>query len=96
VPDQIRWEWIEYQQRFNDLLDRYSASLARSAKAEKKRIASLHESLQPTEPSSEPQRVVPSRGHKADLYRRASLLLRGGGPLGETPNGVQPPPEESP
>ncbi len=32
VPEQIEWDWIEYQQRFNGLLDQYKALLARDAK----------------------------------------------------------------
>ena len=43
VPEQIRFEWLEYQQIFNDVLQRFSAQLARGAKAEKKRVAKLLE-----------------------------------------------------
>lgn len=38
TPDQIVAEWIEYKQTFNDVLSKFSALLARQAKAEKDRI----------------------------------------------------------
>lgn len=41
TPLQIEAEWAEYQQIFRDLLQTFSASLAREAKAEKKRIDNL-------------------------------------------------------
>ncbi|GMR14269.1 MAG: hypothetical protein BMS9Abin29_2514 [Gemmatimonadota bacterium] len=69
VPDEILWQWFEYQQVFNDLLQRYSAQLARAAKAEKSRIKALSEALDP-QPSSRP---LP-RSHKAELRARAAAL----------------------
>jgi len=41
TPLQIEAEWAEYQQIFRDLLQQFSASLAREAKAEKKRLDKL-------------------------------------------------------
>ena len=41
TPQQLQADWVEYQQIFNDLLDRWSAKLARDAKAEKERIKRL-------------------------------------------------------
>jgi len=41
TPQHIQAEWVEYQQIFNDLLERWSAKLARDARAEKDRIKRL-------------------------------------------------------
>jgi len=41
TPQQIQADWVEYQMIFNDLLERWSAKLARDAKAEKDRIKRL-------------------------------------------------------
>lgn len=41
TPQQILAEWVEYQQTFNDLLERWSAKLAREARNEKDRIKRL-------------------------------------------------------
>lgn len=46
VPLQIHAEWIEYQQIFDDILTRWSASLARDAKSEKKRVDRLSGDLE--------------------------------------------------
>lgn len=43
TPLQIEKEWLEYKLIFEDLLTRWSASLAREAKAEKKRIDRLQD-----------------------------------------------------
>jgi len=68
VPDQIVWEWVEYQQAFNDLLTRFSALLARNAKAEKARaVRDL--------PESSPDLRQPAHvSHKAELRSRAAAL----------------------
>lgn len=79
VPDQIRVEWLEYQSIFNDLLTRYSASLARQAKAEKKRITALSMALDGPAPELRPP--VPPQGSKAELRQRAAVYLHGGSPL---------------
>lgn len=77
VPAQIAWEWAEYQSMFNDLLTRYSATLARAAKAEKKRIADLSAALdQPIQPLQSPVR---NHGSKQELRHRAAAYLRGEG-----------------
>lgn len=70
VPEQIRQEWFEYQQIFNDLLTRLSAQLARQAKAEKKRIAAV---IETAENQPELDLMRPSSS-KADLRRRAAIL----------------------
>lgn len=69
VPDQIVAEWVEYQQTFNRLLERFSALLARQAKAEKKRIERLAEMVDP----SALEHQAPA-DRKADLRRRAAQL----------------------
>jgi len=70
VPDQIRVEWAEYQVIFSDLLSRLSASLARQAKNEKKRVA---EEL--ADPDQIPLALVRTNSdHKAELRRRAANL----------------------
>lgn len=56
TPQQIVADWVEYQQMFNDLLERWSAKLARDAKAEKERIKRLDAAtpvaLVPQQPSN--------------------------------------------
>jgi hypothetical protein len=53
TPQQILAEWVEYQQTFNDLLERWSAKLAREARNEKDRIKRLDVpvALPPPEPT---------------------------------------------
>lgn len=67
VPAQILSEWVEYQQIFNDLLQRFSASLARQAKAERRRVQELARSV---EPAPEHRPVRPER--KSELRARAA------------------------
>lgn len=43
TPPMIEAQWAEYQQIFRDLLEQFSSSLARQAKAEKKRLDRLVE-----------------------------------------------------
>ena len=57
TPQQLQADWLEYQQIFNDLLDRWSAKLARDARAEKDRIKRLDVpvnavQVQPAEPAN--------------------------------------------
>jgi hypothetical protein len=74
VPLQIQFEWLEYQQLFDDLLKRFGAQLARSAKAEKKRVAKLFD--QPKQ--SEPTAAVPvGPTSKSELRARARELRNG-------------------
>ncbi len=86
VPDQIRWEWIEYQQVFNGLLEKYSAQLARASKLEKTRIKALSEALE--EPPSHP---AAPRSHKSELRARAAAI-RG---LGVPQRTYEPPSSEN-
>lgn len=68
VPAQIVAEWAEYQSIFNDLLQRFSAQLARQAKAEKDRVKRLSEAV-------EPQAEMRYGGSKAALRSRAADRL---------------------
>lgn len=69
VPEQIRAEWLEYKQLFDDILTRLSTQLARKAKAERKQLKQLLE-LQ------EEQLGDDANGHKAPLDRKAELRRR--------------------
>ena len=97
VPDQIRAEWAQAQLVFHDLLTQLSASLARQARAEKKRIERLRERAQE---ASEGQ---PLHRRPPDLASRKAALRRFAFHGEERPswlNGSQVPldlsPEESP
>jgi len=71
VPDQIVAEWVEYQQIFSDLLKRFSASLARQAKADKTRATDQVEALgESTTPSFQNQPV----SKKAELRSKAAAM----------------------
>jgi hypothetical protein len=67
---QIRAEWAEYQIAFNDLLTKFSALLARQAKAEKDHQRRLAES----NPESPAERAPAPRSPKAEL--RSALAAR--------------------
>lgn len=72
VPDQIRAEWAAAQLVFHDLLTQLSASLARQARAEKKRIERLRERAQEASEEQLLHRQPPDpRSRKAELRRRA-------------------------
>lgn len=76
VPEQIVAEWLEYQVIFNGLLERFSALLARQAKAEKKRM----------ETHLEPEQLPLQEDRKRQLRSRvAQLHLRGTSALPATP-----------
>ena len=71
TPLQMQAEWVEYQQIFTDLLDRWSAKLARDAKAEKERIKRLDKAAvrievpqRPDTKASLRQRVAAMKGVK--------------------------------
>ena len=81
TPQQLHADWLEYQQIFNDLLDRWSAKLARDAKAEKERIKRLDV------PVVQPVAPIPS-DTKTELRRRVANM-RGFG-LVESPGGSPP------
>jgi hypothetical protein len=53
VHDQILAEWTEYQLIFGDMLKRFSALLAREAKAEKKRVQRLVAEKEKPEPPTQ-------------------------------------------
>ncbi len=66
TPLQIQAEWVEYQQIFRDLLEQFSASLARQSKSEKKRLDRLG-----MEVEQEPAIPIDDRAaRKAELRRR--------------------------
>ena len=72
VPAQIRAEWAEMQLVFHDMLTQLSASLARQAKAEKKRLERLRElSREASEGQHLPQTPRSSAERKAQLRRFA-------------------------
>lgn len=79
TPQHIVAEWVEYQQIFNDLLERWSAKLARDAKAEKERIKRLDKvdvaAVQP---------VLPKLDSKQELRRRVAGM-RGFGLVQDSP-----------
>ena len=86
TPQHIQAEWVEYQQIFNDLLERWSAKLARDARAEKDRIKRL-------DLPADTQPVSTSR-YKSELRRKVAQM-RGVGlthlkPSTEVPNEPQP------
>lgn len=81
VPAQIQAEWVEYQLIFDDLLSRMSVSLARQAKAERKRLRRLAEEGPPPSQSDHPQlSLLPGQSPKAALRSAAADRL-GLGPL---------------
>ena len=67
TPQQLQADWVEYQQIFNDLLDRWSAKLARDARAEKDRI----KRLDVPQPTNQP---VPPTDTKTELRRRVANM----------------------
>lgn len=93
VQAQIQAEWAEYQLLFNDLLLRFSALLARSAKAEKQRV---RKQVEPEAPSG--QRQLPlsyPRSSKSQLRSMAAARL-GLSRFQERFQQSPPPPEEEP
>ena len=96
VPLQIQFEWIEYQQIFDDVLKRFSAQLARGAKAEKKRLKSA---LSPETPEAQPVSSQEEKAvYKARLRSRVAAQRGVGRPAMMTtpvfevapPNGEEP------
>lgn len=71
TPQQIQADWVEYQCIFDDLLKRWSAKLARDAKAEKERIKCLD---LPT-----PVAHVPQVSDNKQELRRKVAQMRGFG-----------------
>ena len=84
TPVQIQAEWVEYKMIFEDILQRFSAQLARNAKMEKKRLKRLADDA----PTERPE-VVGPRDRKAELRSRAAAM-RGLAPMRRSvvPNGV--------
>lgn len=87
VHHQIQSEWLDYQVTFNDLINRWSALLARQAKAEKKRMTDQLDSLS-GEPA-EPALVASPGGHKA--YLRSLVAGRHQAPSRSQPGGSAAP-----
>jgi len=77
VATQIQAEWVEYQQIFQGQLEQLSAYLARSAKAERRRLRRLQEerdelsdqALQPDPLSRPAPPLSPHSSRKAELRR---------------------------
>ena len=88
TPQQIQQEWLEWEITLGSVLDRFSALLARQAKAEKKRVElELTNSEETASPHN--AHVKPTTwSRKAELYQRASALR---GLDGLTRNGVNEP-----
>lgn len=84
TPQQIQAEWVEYQQIFNDLLDRWSAKLAREAKVERDRIKRLD-----IQPDTQP---VAKTRDKSELRRKVAQM-RGVGLTHLSPSTEVPPHE---
>lgn len=98
VPDQIVWEWMEYQQRFNDLLTRFSALLARQAKSEKRRAEKALEEPSHRQPAS-PSSKAELRAMYGPLVARRHVGPRVVPPLQPPSQGalaLNPEPEEDP
>lgn len=82
VPLQLQFEWLEYQQIFDDLLKRFSAQLARQAKAEKTRVKRL------LDPSDQPIKREPPQPPPLDpksAVRSRVAQFVGGGQDAPTP-----------
>lgn len=77
TPQQIQADWVEYQCIFNDLLERWSAKLARDAKAEKDRIKRLD--------AATPVALVPQVPQPKQELRRKVAQMRGFGLMPEGP-----------
>ncbi len=75
TPQQIQSDWVEYQCIFNDLLERWSAKLARDAKAEKERIKRLDSAA----PAATPVEVAPQISDVKQELRRKVASMRGFG-----------------
>lgn len=94
TPLQIEAEWLEYKQIFGDMLQRFSAQLARDAKAERKRIKQTY-LRDPTH--REPPQGQPSA--KDEVRRRAAAhlgLVRTGTGTVDVPDEVVAGAEDSP
>ena len=72
TPQQIQQEWLQWEITLGSVLDRFSALLARQAKAEKKRVEiELTNSEETASPHN--AHIVPTGWtRKADLYSRAA------------------------
>jgi len=92
VQAQIQAEWAEYQLLFNDLLLRFSALLARSAKAEKQRV---RKQVEPEAPSQRQLPLSYGKQPKSQLRSMAAARL-GLSRFQERFQQSPPPPEEEP
>lgn len=91
TPRQIQFEWLEYQQIFESILQRLSASMARQARSEKLRLAALVPESS-DQPLPEDRSSLDQKSRKAELRSR-SARLRG---LGGHKINLQPPGDPSP
>lgn len=82
VPFQIQSEWAIYQQTFQAQLEQMSSYLARSAKAEKKRLTRINEDLAEALPNDQPLAIVGGdrKSRKAALWARVHAGKSGARP----------------
>lgn len=72
TPQQIQQEWLEWEITLGSVLDRFSALLARQAKAEKKRVELELTSSEENSSSLNARMSTKGWNRKADLYSRAA------------------------
>jgi len=92
TPIQIQSEWVEYQQIFRDQLEQFSASLARQAKAEKKRLDRLGAAAEEPPPLRGVTAADDRAARKAELRRRVTAMNQPSGVINRvfTPTEVEP------
>ena len=71
TPQQLQADWVEYQFIFNDILERWSATLARDARQEKDRIKRLD--------GATPVALPPQPSDAKQELRRKVAKMRGFG-----------------
>lgn len=89
TPQQIQQEWLEWEITLGSVLDRFSALLARQAKAEKKRVELELTASEETATDLNARIAPTSWERKASLYTRANAV-RGIGKLRAKNGGIDP------
>ena len=74
TPQQIQQEWLEWEITLGSVLDRFSALLARQAKAEKKRVEKELTTSEETATDLHARIAPTSWERKASLYTRANAV----------------------
>jgi hypothetical protein len=72
TPQQIQQEWLEWEITLGSVLDRFSALLARQAKAEKKRVELELTNSEETASPHNAHIATTGWSRKAELYTRAA------------------------